>query len=102
MAFLTSLSGALSHHEGADSVCGQAEQLLGLLPLHPLEQPAGAAQEKRLTLKLLAGKRQEGGLHLPVVDFGSVAGGYVVLLPRLHGADSPPVGLSVHQKEELF
>lgn len=47
-ALLTSLSAALSHHEGAHSVLGQAEQLLGLLPLHPLEQPPGAAQQRRI------------------------------------------------------
>lgn len=102
VAFLTSLSGALSHHEGADSVHRQAEQLLGLQPLHPLKQPAGGAQEKRITLKLSAGKGLEVWQYPPMVDLGSVAGGYVVLLPRLDGADSPPVALSVHQKEESF
>lgn len=37
-----------------------------------------------------------------MVDFGGVAGGDVVLLPGVDGADPPPVGLSVPQKEELF
>lgn len=49
-AVLTSLSGALSHQEGADSVPGQAEQLLGLLPLHPLEQPTAEAQKKEIRI----------------------------------------------------
>lgn len=58
-------------------------------------------EEESVALRLSAWKRPEPvGRHLPVVDFGDVAGGYVVLLPGLDGADPPPVGLSVHQKEE--
>lgn len=63
-----------------------------------LERP-----NKGESLKPSGGETPEGwGPHLPVVDLGGVAGRYVVLLPGVDGADSPPVGLPVHQKEESF